>query len=47
MTWTLLTLLTVGWLLALLAGLGPPWTWIPPAAAAALVLVRLLASLRR
>jgi hypothetical protein len=47
MTWTLLTLLAVGWLLAMLAGVGPPWSWIPPAGIVLLLLLRLLAGLRR
>mgnify|MGYP006304987283 CR=1 FL=1 len=46
MVWTLLLLLTVGWLLALVAGAGSPWTWLLPAAAAALLAWRLIGTLR-
>lgn len=47
MVWTLLLLLTVGWLLTLLAGVGPPWSWALPAAIGALLLYRLIGTLRR
>lgn len=47
MTWTLLLLLTVAWLLTLLAGVGSPWSWILPAAIGALVLYRVVRSMRR
>lgn len=47
MIWTLLVLLTVAWLLTLLAGIGPPWPWILPAAIGALLLYRVAGALRR
>ena len=47
MVWTLLLLLSVGWLLSLLAGAGPPWSWILPAAAAVLLLYRVAGTLLR
>ena len=47
MIWTLLLLLTAGWLLALVAGVGPPWSWILPAAVAALLLVRVAGTVLR
>lgn len=47
MVWTLLLLLTVAWLLSLLAGVGPPWIWALPAAIAALLLYRVTGMLRR
>lgn len=47
MTWTLLLLLTVAWLLTLLAGVGPPWSWLLPAAIGALLLYRILGATRR
>lgn len=46
MVWTLLLLLTVAWLLSLLAGAGPPWSWLLPAAIAAVLAVRLVGTLR-
>lgn len=45
MVWTLLLLLTVGWLLTLLAGAGPPSTWLLPAAIGTLLLYRVLRTL--
>lgn len=47
MVWTLLLLLTVGWLLTLLAGVGAPWSWILPAAIGALLLYRVAGAFRR
>lgn len=47
MTWTLILILTVGWLLGLLGGLGSPWSWIFPAAAGALLLYRMVRARRR
>lgn len=47
MVWTLLLLLTVGWLLTLMAGVGPPWSWALPAAIGALLLHRVIGTLRR
>jgi len=47
MTWTLLLLLTAGWLLVLLAGTGPPWSWALPAAIAALLVYRVIGVLQR
>lgn len=47
MVWTLLLLLTVAWLLSLLAGVGSPWSWMLPAAIAALFLYRVIGLLRR
>ena len=47
MVWTLLLLLTVAWLLTRLAGIGPPWSWILPAAIGLLLLYRGLGTLRR
>lgn len=46
MVWTLLLLLTVAWLLTLLAGVGAPWSWILPAAIGLLVLRRVIGTLR-
>lgn len=40
MVWTLLTLLTVTWLLVSMAGIGGPWSWLLPAAIGALLLYR-------
>lgn len=42
MVWTLLLVLTVSWLLAMLAGAGDPWSWLLPAAAALLLFYRVL-----
>jgi hypothetical protein len=41
MIWTILVLLTVGWLLVLLAGIGGPWSWLLPAVVATVLLYRL------
>lgn len=41
MFWTLLVLLTVGWLLALIAGLGAPLNWLLPGAIAAMLAWRI------
>lgn len=46
MVWTLLLLLTVAWLLSLLAGVGPPLSWILPAALGAVLAFRLIGTLR-
>ena len=46
MFWTLLLLLTVASLFVLLAGVGSPWNLSLPAAALALILYRLVVSLR-
>lgn len=46
MAWTLLLLLTVAWLLTLLVGTGPPWSWLLPAAIGALLLYRMILTLR-
>lgn len=47
MVWTLLLLLTVAWLLALVVGVGAPWSWALPAAIAALLLYRVTGMFRR
>lgn len=43
--WTLLVLLTVTWLLTVVLGIGAPWSWLLPTAAAALLLYRVARSL--
>ncbi|MFW6192778.1 MAG: hypothetical protein ACOC83_04750 [Gemmatimonadota bacterium] len=47
MVWTLLLLLTVAWLLALVVGVGAPWSWVLLAAIGALLLYRVTGMLRR
>lgn len=47
MVWTLILILTVTWLLSLLAGAGDPWVWLLPAAVVALLAYRVAAAFRR
>lgn len=47
MIWTIFVLLTVGWFLVLIAGIGGPWSWLLPAAIVALLLYRIAMGVRR
>ncbi len=47
MIWTIFVLLTVGWLLVLIAGMGGPWSWLLPAAVGALLVYRVVTGARR
>lgn len=47
MVWTLLTLLTIAWVLVLMAGIGGPSSWVLPAAIGGLLLYRIATGMRR